>query len=150
MKVHGIGDSNDHRIEIAAQLLDDVQLDKDYLWRYPHEFSGGQRQRIGIARALAVNPKLIVCDEITSALDVSVQAELLQLLMQLRSHYALTLLFITHNISVVEYLSDRTLVMHQGKLVEAGDTASVCGDPQHEYTKTLIAAVPRLEARQVV
>ncbi len=149
MRVHGIGDSNDHRIELAEQLLEDVQLEKDYLWRYPHEFSGGQRQRIGIARALAVNPKLIVCDEITSALDVSIQAELLQLLMQLRSRFGLTLLFITHNISVVEYISDRVFVMHQGKLVEKGDTASVCGNPQHEYTKLLLGAVPRLKERRV-
>ena len=147
MKVHGIGESHDHRIELAAKLLADVQLTQDYLWRYPHEFSGGQRQRIGIARALAVNPKLIVCDEITSALDVSVQAELLQLLLELRNRYGLTLLFITHNISVVEYVSDRTLVMHQGRLVEFGDTALVCGDPQHAYTKTLINAVPRLKVR---
>ncbi len=144
MAVHGIGDSNDHRIELASQLLDDVQLPRDCLWRYPHEFSGGQRQRIGISRALAVNPKLIVCDEVTSALDVSVQAEILQLLLQLRSRYGLTLLFITHNISVVEYVSDRTLVMHQGKLVESGETAQVCGDPKHTYTKTLIDAVPRM------
>jgi len=148
MKVHGIGESDDHRIELAVQLMEDVQLTSDYLWRYPHEFSGGQRQRIGIARALSVNPELIVCDEITSALDVSVQAELLQLLLRLRSRYGLTLLFITHNISVVEYVSDRTLVMHQGRLVEAGDTSSVCGDPQHEYTKTLISAVPRLGRRR--
>ena len=148
MKVHGIGESNEERIELAGKLLEDVQLPRDYLWRYPHEFSGGQRQRIGIARALAVQPKLIVCDEVTSALDVSVQAELLQLLLQLRRMYSLTLLFITHNISVVEYVADRTLVMYQGKLVEAGDTASVCGDPQHEYTRTLIDAVPRLKGRQ--
>jgi len=144
MRVHGIGDSNEHRIALAEQLLESVQLEKEYLWRYPHEFSGGQRQRIGIARALAVNPKLIVCDEITSALDVSIQAELLQLLMQLRRSYGLTLLFITHNISVVEYISDRVFVMHQGKLVEKGDTASVCANPQHEYTKLLLDAVPRL------
>ena len=148
MKVHDIGESNEERIELAGKLLEDVQLPRDYLWRYPHEFSGGQRQRIGIARALAVQPKLIVCDEVTSALDVSVQAELLQLLLQLRRMYSLTLLFITHNISVVEYVADRTLVMYQGKLVEAGDTASVCGDPQHEYTRTLIDAVPRLKGRQ--
>ncbi len=148
MKVHGIGDSNEHRIELAGKLLEDVQLPREYLWRYPHEFSGGQRQRIGIARALAVKPKLIVCDEVTSALDVSVQAELLQLLLQLRRMYSLTLLFITHNISVVEYVSDRTLVMYQGKLVETGDTAAVCGNPQHEYTRTLINAVPRLKGHQ--
>ena len=148
MKVHGIGESNEERIELAGKLLEDVQLPRDYLWRYPHEFSGGQRQRIGIARALAVQPKLIVCDEVTSALDVSVQAELLQLLLQLRRMYSLTLLFITHNISVVEYVADRTLVMYQGKLVEAGNTASVCGDPQHEYTRTLIDAVPRLKGHR--
>jgi len=120
MQAHGIGNSDAERLERAAQLLDDVQLSEDYLWRYPHEFSGGQRQRIGIARALAVNPKLIVCDEITSALDVSVQADLLELLLQLRDRYQLTLLFITHNISVVE-----------------------C-DPRHPYTKTLMDSVPRL------
>ena len=148
MKVHGIGDSGEQRIELAEKLLEDVQLPREYLWRYPHEFSGGQRQRIGIARALAVRPKLIVCDEVTSALDVSVQAELLQLLLQLRRMYSLTLLFITHNISVVEYVADRTLVMYQGKLVEAGNTASVCGDPQHEYTRTLIDAVPRLKGHR--
>jgi len=148
MKVHGIGESHEHRIELAAKLMEDVQLTRDYLWRYPHEFSGGQRQRIGIARALAVNPKVIVCDEVTSALDVSVQAELLQLLLQLRARYGLTLLFITHNISVVEYVSDRTLVMHQGRLVESGDTAQICGNPQHEYTKTLIDAVPRLQGHR--
>ena len=150
MAVHGIGDSYEQRIALAEQLLDDVQLPKEYLWRYPHEFSGGQRQRIGIARALAVKPQLIVCDEVTSALDVSVQAELLQLLLRLRQQYGLTLLFITHNISVVEYISDRTLVMHQGKLIETGLTSQVCGNPQQEYTKTLIDAVPRLQKDQLL
>ncbi len=148
MAVHGIGESPQHRESLARQLLTDVNLPEDTLWRYPHEFSGGQRQRIGIARALAVNPKLVVCDEVTSALDVSVQAEILELLLNLRSRFGLTLLFITHNISVVEYISDKTAVMHQGRLVEIGSTPDVCGNPQHEYTRKLIDAVPRLGERR--
>ncbi len=144
MKVHGIGESDEERIELAADVLESVQLKREFLWRYPHEFSGGQRQRIGLARALALNPEFIVCDEITSALDVSVQAEILELLLDIRKQRDLTLLFITHNISVVEYLSDETVVMKQGKIVEQGATADVCGNPQQAYTKKLIAAVPRL------
>ncbi len=144
MQVHGIGASRDERIALAEQLLDDMQLGRDALWRYPHEFSGGQRQRIGLARALALNPEFIVCDEITSALDVSVQAEILQLLLDIRRRRNLTLLFITHNIGVVEYLSDRTVVMYQGKIVEQGATSLVCGSPQHAYTQRLLSAVPRL------
>ncbi len=144
MKVHGIGANQEQRIELAGQLLESVQLNRDFLWRYPHEFSGGQRQRIGLARALALNPEFIVCDEITSALDVSVQAEILQLLLSIRQQRNLTLLFITHNIGVVEYLSDRTVVMYKGKIVEQGETAQVCGQPQHPYTQKLLEAVPRL------
>jgi peptide/nickel transport system ATP-binding protein len=144
MKVHGIGADQEERLELAAQLLELVQLNRDFLWRYPHEFSGGQRQRIGLARALALNPEFIVCDEITSALDVSVQAEILQLLLRIREQRQLTLLFITHNIGVVEYLSDKTVVMYQGKVVEQGDTAQICGNPRHPYTQKLLAAVPRL------
>jgi peptide/nickel transport system ATP-binding protein len=144
MKVHGIGGNDEERIELAALLLESVQLKRDFLWRYPHEFSGGQRQRIGLARALALNPEFIVCDEITSALDVSVQAEILQLLLGIRQQRNLTLLFITHNIGVVEYLSDQTVVMYKGKIVERGKTAQVCKTPQHPYTQKLLAAVPRL------
>lgn len=144
MKVHGIGANHEERIELASVLLESVQLNRDFLWRYPHEFSGGQRQRIGLARALALNPEFIVCDEITSALDVSVQAEILQLLLNIRRQRNLTLLFITHNIGVVEYLSDQTVVMYQGKIVERGKTAQVCGQPQHPYTQKLLSAVPRL------
>jgi len=144
MTVHGIGNSEAERIDIARQTLARIQLDPDYLWRYPHEFSGGQRQRIGIARALVLNPRLIVCDEITSALDVSVQAEILQLLLELRAERQLTLLFITHNIAVVEYLSDRIAVMNAGKIVEIGPTDVVCRAPQQAYTKKLLDAVPRL------
>ena len=144
MAVHGIGESKDERIEIARKILERVQLDGDHLWRYPHEFSGGQRQRIGLARALVLNPKFIVCDEVTSALDVSVQAEVLQLLMELRAEKELTLLFITHDISVVEYVSDEMAVMHDGKIVERGPTADICRNPQQEYTQNLLSAVPRL------
>ncbi len=144
MAVHGIGASREERIEIAAQALQTVQLDADYLWRYPHEFSGGQRQRIGIARALVLNPGFIVCDEVTSALDVSVQAEILQMLLELRRERQLALLFITHDIGVVEYVSDRTLVMQAGRVVEQGPTAQVCRSPQNDYTRKLLSAVPRL------
>ena len=144
MQVHGIGESHEERLELASATLERMQLKRDHLWRYPHEFSGGQRQRIGLARALVLNPEFIVCDEITSALDVSVQAEILRLLLDLRAERDLTLLFITHNIGVVEYLSDQTVVMYKGKIVEQGTTAQVCGMPQHEYTQKLLAAVPRL------
>ncbi len=144
MAVHGIGESKEERIEIARKILQRVQLDGDHLWRYPHEFSGGQRQRIGLARALVLDPTFIVCDEVTSALDVSVQAEVLQLLMELRAEKGLTLLFITHDISVVEYISDEMAVMHGGKIVERGPTADICRNPQQQYTQKLLSAVPRL------
>ena len=144
MAVHGIGASFDERIETAARTLGEVQLPRGHLWRYPHELSGGQRQRIGIARALCLRPDFVVCDEITSALDVSVQAEVLKLLLLLRGRRGLTLLFITHDIGVVEYLSDATAVMRGGKIVELGPTMRVCGAPEHPYTRQLIAAVPRL------
>lgn len=145
MSVHGIGENKEDRIERAAKVLEIMQLDRDHLWRYPHEFSGGQRQRIGLARALVVDPEFIVCDEITSALDVSVQAEILQLLLEIRQQRDLTLLFITHNIGVVEYLSDETVVMKAGKIVEQGLTGDVCGNPQQAYTQKLLEAVPRLK-----
>ena len=144
MAAHGIGESQEERLETAARTLVEVQLTRDHLWRYPHELSGGQRQRIGIARALGLRPDFVVCDEVTGALDVSVQAEVLRMLLHLRREHALTLLFITHDIGVVEYLSDVTAVMHGGKIVERGPTMRVCGAPEHPYTRRLIAAVPRL------
>ena len=144
MRVHRIGASHEERIMLAESLLAKVHLEKEFLWRYPHEFSGGQKQRICIARALALQPQLLICDEITSALDVSVQAEILQLLLNLRDAHNLTIVFITHNIGVVEYLSDRTMVMLHGHCVEEGETATICRHPQHDYTQKLISAVPRL------
>ena len=146
MRVHGIGAHDDERRARAAALLERVEMPPDSLWRYPHEFSGGQRQRLAIARALVLEPRFILCDEITSALDVSVQAGILKLLRRLVDEEGLGMLFITHNMGVVEYLSDRMAVMHAGKLVETGRTAEVLADPQHEYTRKLLAAVPRLDA----
>lgn len=144
MAVHGIGSDHDERIERARNLLEQVQMKAEHLWRYPHQFSGGQRQRIGIARALCLDPAFIVCDEVTSALDVSVQAEILQLLLELREKRQLALLFITHNIGVVEYLSDEMAVMQSGKIVEQGLTHDIINNPQLAYTQKLMEAVPRV------
>ena len=145
MRVHGVGNDEDQRFARAAELLERVEMPADSLWRYPHEFSGGQRQRLAIARALVLEPTFILCDEITSALDVSVQAGILKLLRRLVDEEGLGMLFITHNMGVVEYLSDRIAVMHAGRIVESGRTADVLADPQEAYTRTLLAAVPRLD-----
>jgi peptide/nickel transport system ATP-binding protein len=126
------------------ELVEQVGLRRDSLDRYPHEFSGGQRQRIAIARALAVRPSLIICDEPTSALDVSVQAQILNLLSQLQRDLGLSLLFITHNIGVVEYLADDIVVMQGGRVEEKGPTRRVLANPQSPYTRTLLDAVPRM------
>ena len=142
MRIHGIGASADDRDRLAAELLERVGLDPQYLQRHPHEFSGGQRQRISIARALAVEPELIVADEPTSALDVSVQANILNLLNDLKDDRDLTLLFISHDLSVVRYISDRIAVMYLGELVETGDTDAVFADPKHPYTESLLSSVP--------
>ena len=125
-------------------MLRQVGLKPKHQSRYPHEFSGGQRQRIAIARALAVNPRLIVCDEPTSALDVTIQAQILNLLQDLQDRHGLTYLFITHNIAVVSWMAHRMAVMHEGRIVEQGDTVEILQNPQHEYTRTLLSAVPRL------
>ena len=145
MQAHGIGGSHLERLELASQTLEQVGLDRSMLTRFPHEFSGGQRQRIGIARALVLEPKFIVCDEVTSALDVRVQAQVLKLLDELRQQMDLTYLFISHNIEVVRFFCDDVTVMHQGKIVETGLAEQVCEAPQDSYTKRLLDAVPKFD-----
>lgn len=142
LSVHRIGKNADERRERVAELFESVGLDPDWAERYPHEFSGGQRQRICIARALALNPDLLVADEPVSALDVSVQAEILKLLQKLRTEHNLAFLFVSHDLAVVRNLCDRVAVMNDGKIVETGPVADVIDNPQHDYTKKLLAAVP--------
>ena len=137
-------DGADH----AAHLLEQVGLDSSFARRYPHQFSGGQRARIGIARALAVQPDFLVCDEAVAALDVSVQAQILNLFMELRQRLALTYLFISHDLGVVRHLSDRIVVMYLGRVVEVGATAELMEQPRHPYTRALLAEIPRLDRRR--
>jgi oligopeptide transport system ATP-binding protein len=147
LQVHGVGSRRDRRARVRT-LLDVVGFNPNYTNRYPHEFSGGQRQRIGIARALALNPRLIVCDEPVSALDVSIQAQILNLLKDLQRDFGLTYLFIAHDLAVVRSMSDRIAVMNRGKIVEWGAAEQVYNSPQDEYTKALIAAVPVPDPRR--
>lgn len=142
MRIHGILENDAERRERAMELLKRVGLEESHFYRYPHEFSGGQRQRICIARAIASNPIFIVCDECVSSLDVSVQAQVLNLLKQLQNEFGYTYLFISHDFSVVKFMSDRILVMHAGKIVEIGDAEEIYNNPTAEYTKKLISAIP--------
>jgi peptide/nickel transport system ATP-binding protein len=142
MQVHGILDNDNQRKKRVEELLSRVNLDPNHFYRYPHEFSGGQRQRIGIARALAVNPKFIICDESVSALDVSVQAQVLNLLNELKKEFGLTYIFISHDLSVVKYMSDRMVVMQAGKIEEMGDADQIYNEPGTNYTQKLIDAIP--------
>ena len=142
MQVHNILNNDNQRKEKVEELLSKVNLDPSHFYRYPHEFSGGQRQRIGIARALAVNPKFIICDESVSALDVSVQAQVLNLLNDLKKEFGLTYIFISHDLSVVKYMSDRMVVMQKGVIEEMGDADEIYNNPKTPYTKKLINAIP--------
>ena len=144
--VHHMGNKEERRARVL-QLMHDVGLREEVYTRYPHEFSGGQRQRIGVARALALDPKLVVCDEPVSALDVSIQSQIINLLKELQRKRGLTYLFVAHDMSVIRYISDRVGVMYLGHLVEEGGTDEVFDHPQHPYTRTLMSAVPSIDPR---
>jgi peptide/nickel transport system ATP-binding protein len=145
--VHGVVSASEAEAYVEETMLR-VGLDPSYARRYPHQFSGGQRQRIGIARALAVKPEFLVCDESVAALDVSIQAQVLNLFMTLREELDLTYLFISHDLGVVEHLSDRVVIMYLGRIVEIAPTVALFAEPNHPYTKALLAEVPRLETRR--
>jgi len=142
MQVHRIGQSRKERVDRVVSLLEEVGLEPDYRRRYPHEFSGGQRQRICVARALSTEPEFIVCDECVSAMDVSVQAQVLNLLSQLQAARGLTYLFISHDLCVVKHIADEIAVMRAGKIVESGDAESICLNPQEKYTQELMDSIP--------
>ena len=140
--------TKEERRKVIGDLLEAVNMRREYMDRYPHEFSGGQRQRIGIARALCINPELVICDEAVSALDVSIQAQVLNLLKQLKEDLDLTYIFITHDLSVVEYISDRIAVMYLGKILELSDAEQLYKYPIHPYTKALLSAIPVVDVKR--
>jgi peptide/nickel transport system ATP-binding protein len=143
MRIHGIGQNDQERKKIALELLERVSLPVEAYDRYPHEFSGGQRQRIAIARCLTLKPEILICDESVSALDVSVQAQVLNLLQDLQDEFGLSYIFISHDLSVVKYISDQVMVMNHGELVEIANSDELYLHPQHEYTKKLLNAIPQ-------
>jgi peptide/nickel transport system ATP-binding protein len=143
MQVHGIGADDIERKQMALDLLERVSLPAQAFYRYPHEFSGGQRQRIAIARCLTLKPEILICDESVSALDVSVQAQVLNLLQDLQDEFGLSYIFISHDLSVVKYISDQIMVLNHGDLVEIANSDDLYQSPQHEYTKRLLSAIPQ-------
>jgi len=143
MRIHSIGSNDPERARLALALLEKVGLTREDFGKYPHEFSGGQRQRIAIARCLTMKPEIIVCDESVSALDVSVQATVLNLLLDLQEEFGLTYVFISHDLAVVRYMADEILVMSQGEIVERGSSEEIYARPQHPYTQQLLGAIPR-------
>ena len=142
LRIHAIGDRTSQRRQVRS-LIDKVGLSYDYRHRFPHEFSGGQRQRIGIARALALNPEILICDEPVSALDVSVQAQVLNLIMDLQEEFKLTVLFISHDLSVINKISDQVIVLYFGKIIEMGDRAEIFSKQLHPYAQALFSAIPK-------
>jgi len=143
MQVHQIGKNDRERKNKVISILKSVELDASFFNRYPHELSGGQRQRVGIARTIAMEPKLIVCDESVSALDISVQAQVLNLLNELKEDYGFTYIFISHDLAVVKFMADQLLVMKDGKIEEIGDADEIYANPNKEYTQKLINAIPK-------
>jgi len=151
MKIHGIGKDERDRVDMAFQLLKRVGMTEQSFYKYPHEFSGGQRQRIAIARCLTMKPDVLICDESVSALDVSVQAQVLNLLQDLQDEYGLSYIFISHDLAVVKYISDRVMVMSDGAIVEMADSDDIYRNPREEYTRKLLSSIPKgLEKAAVV